>query len=121
MTQKKKKIKEEDQLKSSEKTAQKIFKVWAVLAGFNKEDIENLKRVIAGLREQSGKLRAVGGILVDLDRSDYQIEVNDLRIKRTNALLTLLENQLGEKDLEIGKGYIEKQSQTKSIEKMFGL
>ncbi len=119
--EKKKKIKEGDQLKSSEKTAEKIFKVWVVLTEFNEEDIENLRKVVAELKEQSGKLRAIGGILTDLDRSDYQIEVNDLRIKRTNALLNLLENQLGKKDIEIGQGYLEKKGQQESINKMFGL
>lgn len=118
--EKEKKI-EEDQLKSSEKTAQKINKVWLVLGEFSKEDIENLKKVVVSLKEQNSRLQSVGGILTDLDRSDYQIKLNDLRIKRTNALITLLENQLGEKDIEIGRDFLDKKAEQESINKMFGL
>ena len=116
-----KEIDKENQLKSSERTAQKIFEVWEVLGDFTDEDIENLKRVVSSLQEQNSKLTAVAGILTDLDKSDYQIDLNKLRIKRTNALLTLIENQLGVKDMEIGQEYLKKKRQQESINKMFGL
>ena len=110
---------EKGQLKSSEKTAEKVYQVWEVLAGFTDEDVENLKKAADALREQNSKLEAVAGILIDLDRSDYQIGLNKLRIKRVNALLTLLENR--EKDWELGADYLKKKKQQEAINKAFGL
>lgn len=109
------------QLKSSERTAKKIFEVWNNIDDFDDEDVGNLKRVARALKEQNDSLRAVGGVLVNLDKSNYKIEVNELRIKRTNALLALIENKLGKKDSDLGTKYLKKSNQSAEIEKAFGL
>ena len=110
---------EKNQLRSSKRTAEKISEVWEALAGFTDEDVENLRKVVKSLQKQNSNLNAVAGVLVNLDRSDYQINLNELRIKRTNALLTLLRNR--GKDIELGASYLKNKEQQESINKAFGL
>lgn len=88
------------------------------------KEILEIKRQLEEAKIDTSKLLFCPQIPILGIEKNYVIEEVcgiKIRIKRTNALITLLENQLGEKDLEIGTNYLKKQKQQESINRAFGL
>jgi len=110
-----------EEQKSKERTASKLYRVWEALEEFDEEDKKNLRELIKKLKKQNEELSSVKGFFVDLDRAEHKIEKNKLIMKRARALLTLLNNPYGEKDLEIDIEFLKKEIQQEKINKMFGL
>jgi len=104
-----------------EKIAQTIMKIWEILESFDEEDVKILEDFVQSLRKQNEELLSIGGLFVDLDKAQYKRKLNSLIIKRTNALITLIKNKKGKKDLELAKEYIQKISAQEKIDKIFGL
>ena len=108
------KIKKSD-LKKKEVLAKKIMVLREYLQEFDDEDIKLLKRAKKNLTKRNEYLKAIQGLLIGFDKAEYQIKLNELRIKRINRILGLL--ALEGKEWKLAKDYLQKRIQKEKMEK----
>ena len=105
--------------KVSERVALMITEIFGLIEALTEEDIAYLRDTTKIIEEESGKLHAVGGILVDLDKADAKIALGNQAKRRIDGIITIW-NALRDTP-KIQSNFVAKQIQRRSIDEMFGL
>jgi len=103
----------------SQKIANKLERIWEAVSALEDEDMEYLEEVGKGIREESSRLNAVAGILVDLDKAETKQSFGQESLNRLRGI-KLIRNALTNY-WKINADYVKKKSQSSEIERMFGV
>lgn len=99
--------------------ADKITMIFNFVGMLTEEDVSYLKEISKDLLNQSSKLRAVQGVMVDYDKAEAQMKWNNQAKQRINGILAIRDAIIKTEEIEIDK--IKSTATKTKIEEMFGL
>ena len=105
--------------KKSEEIARKLEQIWLAVSALEDEDMERLEEVGKGIREETSKLNAVAGILVDFDKAEAKQQMGQASTNRLKGI-KLIRDALTDY-WKINAEYANKRHQKEAIDQMFGL
>lgn len=103
----------------SKKIALKIDTIFELIKEFTDEEIEYLRLTKKEIEKETSNLRAIGGVLVDLDKADAKIALGGQAISRIDGLLKIWHALRNTPIIQMD--YHKKQIRRNVVDRMFGL
>ena len=103
----------------SEAIAEKITKIFNLIEKLSEEEIGYLEGAKDRIKEESAKLQAVGGILVNIDKADVMEKLGTQARNRVTGII-MIWNAIKETP-KIREQHFDKKAKQKEIDSMFGL
>lgn len=106
-------------IKKSQEIADKLERLWGYIREFTEEELDYLRQASKQVAEESGKLRAVQGVLVDYDKAETQMKLSQASQNRIKGII-LIHNALDDY-WKINLEHAKKKKDKEKLDAMFGL